>query len=202
MSAEIYRPLLDRMQQKHSWDIEHIWEKKRWHINYPPATEEQLRTSEAALGFPFPPLLRAIYLQIANGGVGPRRGIMGAMGGFVDNMGNIVEMYLWRKQEFQPIDLAECEKQAYETSMKAIPFRHVSNLEMEPPIGTWPEDLLDFYHYGCGDFSSIDIKTGRIFVGGNPYLWYEANSLEEWLERWLTGDFYPAEREGDTFSSS
>lgn len=185
MSADIYRPLLDRIHQKHLWDIEHNWEKKRLHINYPSATEEQLHTTEVALGFSLPPLLRAIYLQIANGGVGPGCGLMGAVGGFADNRGNIIEAYLWRKQEFQPIYLAECEKKAYKTAIENLPFRLISNLVIEPPVGTWPESLLDLFHHGCGDFSCIDIESGRIFVGGNPYLWYEANSLEEWLGRWL-----------------
>jgi len=188
MSTDMYGPLLDRIHEKHLWDKKHNWEKKRLHVNYAPATRKQVYRSETALGFSFPPLLRAIYLQIANGGVGPRRGIMGAKGGFVDNLGNSVEMYLWRKREFQPIDLAECEKQAYEISMEENAFKLVSNLEMEPPDETWPESLLAFYHHGCGDFSSIDLKTGRIFVGGNPLLWYEANSLEEWFERWLQDD--------------
>jgi hypothetical protein len=26
---------------------------------------------------------------------------------------------------------------------------------------------------------------GRIFLLGYPYLWYEAHSLQDWLERWL-----------------
>jgi hypothetical protein len=71
---------------------------------------------------------------------------------------------------------------------------------LEPPDATWPDSLLESYHHGCGDFSSIDLKTGRIFVGGNPLLWYEANSLEEWFERWLLDDCcanVPAKHVGD-----
>jgi hypothetical protein len=36
----------------------------------PPATEEQVRLSEAQLGFPLPLLLRMIYLEVANCGNG------------------------------------------------------------------------------------------------------------------------------------
>jgi len=61
---------------------------------------------------------------------------------------------------------------------------------LEPPNHAWPDSLLEFYHHGCGEFSCIDMKTDRIFVGGNPLLWYEANSLEEWFERWLRDEFY------------
>jgi len=39
-------------------------------FEYPPATEDQLLATEAALGFPLPPLLRALYAQVANGGFG------------------------------------------------------------------------------------------------------------------------------------
>jgi len=48
-----------------------------------------------------------------------------------------------------------------------------------------PESLLGFYSHGCGRFSNIDLNTGRIFLDSHPYLYYEAHSLEEWLERWL-----------------
>src|SRR5436309_13989344 len=37
-------------------------------FEYPPATEDQLLATEAALGFPLPPLLQALYAEVANGG--------------------------------------------------------------------------------------------------------------------------------------
>ncbi|HZU67023.1 MAG TPA: hypothetical protein VFA09_07060 [Ktedonobacteraceae bacterium] len=37
---------------------------------YPPASEEQLCATETALGFLLPPLLRAHYAEVANGGFG------------------------------------------------------------------------------------------------------------------------------------
>jgi hypothetical protein len=40
-----------------------------------PATEEQARDSERALGFPIPLLLRRLYLEVANGGFGPKYGV-------------------------------------------------------------------------------------------------------------------------------
>ena len=48
---------------------------------YPPATEKHLRSTDAALGFPLPPLLRALYAQVANGGFGPFYGLIGVRGG-------------------------------------------------------------------------------------------------------------------------
>nr|MBA2679119.1 hypothetical protein [Ktedonobacteraceae bacterium] len=41
---------------------------------FPPATEQQILETEQHLGFPLPPLLRLLYIQIANGGFGPGHG--------------------------------------------------------------------------------------------------------------------------------
>lgn len=186
MLDNIHASLLERILEKYLNEKQSILGRDI----YPPATEKQLKATEELLGFSLPPLLRACYARIANGGIGPGEGIMGVIGGFEDNRGNLVEAYLWRKTHYRSIELAECESQAYEIKMKGLPFKLVSNRELLPPDRTWPDSLLEFFHHGCGDFSSIDLKTGRIFVGGNRPLWYEANSLEEWLGRWLDDDFY------------
>lgn len=39
------------------------------------------RSNKAILGFPLPPLLRALYTQLANGGFGPMYGLLGLAGG-------------------------------------------------------------------------------------------------------------------------
>src|SRR5258707_15721040 len=62
--------------------LQHAPEPRQSAFSYAPATEEQLRACEQALGFPLPPLLRELYGLIANGGVGPGTGIGGATGGF------------------------------------------------------------------------------------------------------------------------
>jgi hypothetical protein len=49
-------------------------------FEFPPASEEQLQATEEALGIPLPPMLRALYAQVANGGFGPACGITGACG--------------------------------------------------------------------------------------------------------------------------
>jgi hypothetical protein len=51
-------------------------------FEFPPATEEQLRATEEALGISLPSMLRALYAQVANGGFGPAYGITGARGGY------------------------------------------------------------------------------------------------------------------------
>lgn len=173
--------------------------RQQW---YPPASQAQVQASEQALGFALPSLLRACYLHVSNGGFGPGEGVMGVIGGFEDNRGHLVEAYRWRHQNYQPVELAECEKETTEIPWKALPSFVISNRILEPPEGMWPDSLVEFYHHGCGDFSSIDLHTGRILGGGNPFQWYEANSLEEWFDRWLRDEFYapgPAESDGDPF---
>jgi hypothetical protein len=162
-------------------------------IEYPPATEGQLRATEEALGFPLPPLLRALYAQVANGGVGPRYGIMGAIGGFEDVGGTIVDAYLSKKERYRFVELTTCEQQAEPYLGPGYLHRNklVSNLYFDLPSDVWPDRLLQFYDQGCGDYSCIDVNTNRIFlVASDERVLYEANSLEEWLERWLQDDMY------------
>lgn len=47
----------------------------------PPASPAAVARAEAALGFALPTTLRAIYLDVANGGFGPGYGVMGVEGG-------------------------------------------------------------------------------------------------------------------------
>ncbi|TDD27269.1 SMI1/KNR4 family protein [Actinomadura sp. KC06] len=46
----------------------------------PPASPEAVAETERAVGYPLPPLLRRLYLEGANGGFGPREGILGLAG--------------------------------------------------------------------------------------------------------------------------
>ena len=183
-----YVSLIDRIKAQHTWDLQQGW--KTAESNYPPATEEQLRASEQALGFPLPPLLRTLYAQVANGGFGPDHGIKGALGGFAGDLGTIVEMYLEGMEEVrqgraQLVDLAAYEPLAYDIDVSSIGYPVVLNKVIELPERALPESLLRFYSRGCGIFSHIDLGTGRIFLDAYPDLYYEAHSLEEWFERWL-----------------
>jgi len=54
---------------------------QKYGFKYSPATEEQLLATEEALGFPLPPVLRALYAQVANGGFGFGDGMRGAIWG-------------------------------------------------------------------------------------------------------------------------
>jgi hypothetical protein len=49
-----------------------------------PASREAVAEAEEVFGFPLPRLLRRLYLEVGNGGFGPRRGILGVRGGVPD----------------------------------------------------------------------------------------------------------------------
>jgi hypothetical protein len=60
----------------------------------PPATLEAVADAEQIIGFPLPPLLRRLYLEVANGGFGPRDGILGVRGGACHgNFEDIADLY-------------------------------------------------------------------------------------------------------------
>ncbi|HEU0025934.1 MAG TPA: hypothetical protein VFQ25_02365 [Ktedonobacterales bacterium] len=68
---------------------------------YPPATEWQVRASEAQLGFSLPPLLRLLYREVANGGNGlvwydEEFPLVGAHGGYPFPQINWPDTGLWR----------------------------------------------------------------------------------------------------------
>lgn len=59
-----------------------------------PAPPAAVTEAEEVIGFPLPRLLRRLYLEVGNGGFGPRSGILGVRGGpFGDNLANIVEAH-------------------------------------------------------------------------------------------------------------
>src|SRR5580704_18129145 len=59
-----------------------------------PAKAPLIAATERAIGFPLPDLLRAVYTQVANGGVGKAYGFVGLKGGAKDEFGRtLVSVY-------------------------------------------------------------------------------------------------------------
>ncbi len=163
---------------------------------YPPASEEQLTATEAALGFLLPPLLRALYKEIANGGFGPGVGIQGAIGGYGssidEQVSTIVVDYEFHLQVGyanmegrQPASLVDLANYAWQSQ------RGKTKKYLLLPYEDWPEQLLTFEDLGCCQETCIDCKTGRILctaptVNDKEYiLFWLAPSLEIYLEHWL-----------------
>ncbi|MGH4031337.1 hypothetical protein ACQB60_20655 [Actinomycetota bacterium Odt1-20B] len=61
--------------------VEELRERARALSLPAPATEAAVTEAELVIGFPLPPLLRRLYLEVANGGFGPGEGIVGVRGG-------------------------------------------------------------------------------------------------------------------------
>lgn len=136
-----------------------------------PASTEALDAAEARLGVALPPLLRRLYLEVANGGFGPGSGIVGVRGGWTTERGKSIE------------DL----------------YEEMRDSTTESPRWVWPAGLLPLVDYS-GAFGCVDASTaeGRIVDwdpdelddrgsdGGWSRSFHEvAPSLATWLEAWL-----------------
>lgn len=144
---------------------------------YPPATAEQIRSTEQALGFALPPVLKAIYSQVANGGFGPGHGLIGAVEGFCE-AGDLVENYQFYVRRARLIALEESEPQGQ---------------GWELPETTWPRLLLPLCDWDWAAVSCLDCQTEKVYLclpgshAGYYHLELQAPSLESWLEQWLHG---------------
>jgi len=175
---------------------------QRHSFAYPPASEEQLRATEAALRFPLPPVLRTLYAEVANGGFGPGGGIQGALGGYgsrpdepartmVDDYHRHCQVGYTEGGHHGPVRLVDLAKTAEHWK------RGSGKEDLLLPHEVWPQQLLSLEDLGCCMQACLDGKTGRVLCvapSGNDEE-YEigliAPSLEEYLERWLREDVVP-----------
>lgn len=176
---------------------------QRVNFAYPPASAEQVQATEAALGFPLPPLLRLLYERLANGGFGPGAGISGALGGYGSRTDGpamtIVDDYhfrchtgyadMGRGNPVQLVDLADDAQHWKPTpSGKGL---------LLLPYAVWPVQLLPLEDRGCCQHACLDCKTGRVFctapsASNEEYeLGAVAASLSDYLECWLQGELLP-----------
>ncbi|MEU5563531.1 SMI1/KNR4 family protein [Micromonospora musae] len=59
-----------------------------------PASPEAVSDAEKVIGYPLPPLLRRLYLEVANGGFGPDIGVLGVAGGeWIGDWENILDVH-------------------------------------------------------------------------------------------------------------
>jgi len=164
--------------------IQPITHDARAGFEFAPASPEHLDVTEARLGYPLPPLLRRLYVDVANGGFGPGEGITGAHGGY---------WYGWDGHFFRndqpwtppwpwhPLDLA------------AYIQQHSLLDRFTLPNGTWPARFLHLCYWGCATDTFLDANTDRVYVveditNRTVRLMLDAKSFEEWIERWLNGE--------------
>lgn len=72
---EIFQAIRQRVEQGRSTDLDPALPPPA------PVSEQDVQRAEAAIGYPLPPLARRIYLELADGGVGPFGGIEGIIDG-------------------------------------------------------------------------------------------------------------------------
>jgi len=129
------------------------------------APADAVTEAENLIGYPLPPLLRRLYLEVGNGGFGPGYGILGLRGGHHDG---------GRR------DALDLYREAHDTPSSAWSFL--------------PEGLLPVCHWGCGIYSFVDCSQPQGPIWGwdpNPgpmgreALFRQPFALAEWLDRWV-----------------
>jgi len=154
---------------------------------YPPASEELVERSENELGFVLPPLLRALYLEVANGGFGPVSGIRGILDGYgrsgtmyPDSNDTIVARYLW-------------ENSSRKVALSYFDGQWSQYKSMYAPTGVWLDKLLPICDMGCVTEVCVANDEQMFLIGAAEsdefyYLAQMLITLEEWLWAWINDD--------------
>jgi SMI1 / KNR4 family (SUKH-1) len=184
-----YRALCERIRAWH--------QEQSISFVYLPATEEQVRETEAQLGLPLPPLLRMLYTEVANGGnlLSPHYPFFGVVGGCPitfwgdDNktFGHTLSRSGWR--------LHPCMAEALE---RFPGYMALSDSR--------PEGFVLLSDQGCGTALEYDLVSGQIYLtGAGPDIptddpgedagWmttitFMAPSLEDCLNAMVAGTLY------------
>ena len=197
-----YRALLAQLRARD-------WSRSRFGL-YPPATEEQLRLTEQGLGFSLPSALRALYIEVGNGGdiFGGECPLNGVVGGFpgAEAWGDARTIDLtvsrsgWRLN--QRVAAALQRYPGSYVQCDGCPDRFVTIWDMYSislDLDGW-SGL--FYVRGCGDdVHSHLVRQGLTPPPGSDH-WYMqtisfyASSAEEWIERMLNGGLWTGSSRG------
>lgn len=158
---------------------------------FPPASEEQVQATEALLGVSLPPLLKALYTRVANGGFGPGGGFYGIVGGYgsresgtrTDDIQTLMERYQGRSSKrFSDINKYAKQERDREKPVSVL-----------IPYGEWWQELLPVCDLGCVQEVCVDSQE-RMFVvapiDSNEVYWLSQLpwTLDEWLWRWVRSE--------------
>jgi hypothetical protein len=183
-----YRALCERIR---AWHREHAIP-----FDFPSATEEQVRETEAKLGISLPPLLRMLYTEVANGGrlLSPNYWFFGVGNGWPDTLSDDYGRKVGRLSR-SGWRLHLCMAQALERFPGYTVFT-----DTRPERFLMLGDQLGITSIEC------DLPTGRIFLTGpGPEIPTEdprekpgwltriecmASSLENYLNTVFDGTFY------------
>lgn len=148
---------------------------------YPVISAADLSSTEKAIGFELPTLLKDLYLKVGNGGFGPHfGGFLGGFNGYSDE-GNVVEHYLAYKSA----------PESFLWPDKMVPFFHWGCACYCCLDCSTEDGVVVFFDpgYFVEYFAEDDPKKVRnpILTDPVPAMRKDANSLQEWLETWLAG---------------
>jgi hypothetical protein len=153
---------------------------------FPPATEEQIRVTERSLGFALPQVLRDLYLQVANGGLGPGTGLRGVEGGYKG-------AYL----QYNDVPGTQGHSHVFSyTTYEASAVRTEAEggrVSMRVPHDEWLEHLLPLCDLGCCEEAAVDSQERMFLLSPTESnLFYNLEQLpwtfEEWLWRWVRSE--------------
>jgi hypothetical protein len=113
--------------------------------------------AEATTGWPLPPLLRRLDLEVGNGGFGPRDGILGVRGGA-------------RNGDWDDVVAVHRAFNAHPTDPSPSP--------------AW---MLWIFEWGGNIWSIVDCRdrTGPMWFNADGEQEQEGVTLAEWLDRWV-----------------
>jgi hypothetical protein len=189
--------------------------EKGWAVEYPPATEAQLRATEEALGFPIPPLLRLMYQEVANGGhlISDQYTLFGAIGGcavgaaqgeprdtIIGTIDQLVSRSGWRlddrvKEAWRRHPGTYLDTDAIPDQflwLAILDYDYGANLYLDGLTGELYGNDLGYSMYEHlvalhqTPYEGSEYECGPRFV-------YEAPSLEKWI-MWHLDPFYPQPR--------
>jgi hypothetical protein len=150
-------------------------------------------------------MLRALYAQVANGGFGPAYGITGAHAGY--SFGDA--------GRYQTIDrYTDTDPNVHYLDVRGYEQEHGNPSYFELRETIQPMHFLHLCYEGCVDDYFVDGNSGHIYLTGccgnlpdsmlpnqvlpgelrpESIIGYQhvADSLEEWLERWLQSEGMP-----------
>lgn len=126
-------------------------------LPHAPVSEILVKDVESKLGFQLPPLLKACYEQIGNGGFGPGYGLIGMQGGAASDFGLLAETHQQLKSD------------------------------QESEGNEWQLGLLPFCGWGCNIFSCVDCTTSDFVICKfeDFDVWPQSYNLEKFFEMWV-----------------
>ena len=163
---------------------------------FPPATEEQIRITEDLMEISLPPLLKALYLQIANGGFSPERSlkipISGVLGGFQHESR---ETLLKEKNSFLEgtsifVDIEVLEERAgppYIVNLSPYMFpKYMFCLDENSYYAYFIHCKTSRIYLATTDCNGLIEYSGEIMEG---LTWFRIkDSLADWLLSWMQGE--------------